>query len=332
MFGIMSPRLQHIAFSAVLLVFLSSCERERIVDPGPDTTAPLPPADVVVEGARDGYIFVGWLHGQERDLRGYIVYRAEGTPPSAFIPIDTLTLNFIIDTQRSYDTTYSYFVTAYDDAGNESIPSRTVSAVSENRYVPDAPRQLSVNGYNDGLRRELRLSWDIVDEADLAYYRVYRDVAPFSEADSALLYAETVGTVFDDNAGMQLDRRYFYAVTAVDNGGWESALSPVESDFIAQRPAPLSPVNGTKTVVFPLLRWRGVPGARQYLLTVALSEETGEVWSGYVNAAGQDTLVLRYGGNALTPGERYYWRVSSVTASNRKPNGISDVQQFVADD
>lgn len=332
MFDIMPPRSAHIIFSAMLFLLIAGCERERIVDPGPDTTAPLPPADVVVEGARDGYIFVGWLHGQERDLRGYIVYRAEGLPPGDFVPVDTLTRNFIIDEQRSYDTTYAYFITAIDDAGNESVPSDTVSAVSENRFAPDAPRQLSVNGYNDGRRRALRLSWETVEEADLAFYRVYRDRAPIGEADSMLLYLETTGTFFDDSSGVALEARYHYAVSAVDNGGWESTLSPSASDFIARRPVPISPVNGAKTVVFPLLRWAGVPGAVEYLVTVALSEEAGEVWSGYVRAGGEDTLSFRYGGSALTPGERYYWRVSSVTAANGKPNGISDVQQFVADD
>jgi fibronectin type 3 domain-containing protein len=331
MFGIMSTRHAHIILALAELLLIS-CERERIVDPGPDTTAPLPPAGVVVEGARDGYIFVGWLPGRERDLRGYIVYRSEGISPGSFAPVDTLTLNFIIDEQRSYDTTYFYFVTAIDESGNESVPSDTVSAISENRYAPDAPRQLSVNGYNDGVRRELRLSWEPVDESDLAHYRIYRDRAPISEADSMLLLTETVLTFFDDSAGMQMDTRYFYAVTAVDNGGWESALSPMESDVVAQRPVPVSPVNGAKTVVFPLLRWTAVPAAASYLVTVALSEEAGEIWSGYVSAGSRDTLAFRYGGSALTPGERYYWRVSSVTAQNGKPNGVSDVQQFVADD
>ncbi len=315
----------------VMLLLLASCERERIVDPGPDTTAPLPPAGVVVEGARDGYIFVGWLPGKERDLRGYIVYRAEDAA-GTFAAVDTMMVNFIIDEQRSYDTTYFYFITAYDDAGNESVPSDTVSARSENRFLPDAPRWLSVNGYNDGMKKELRLSWDIVDEADLAFYRVYRDLVPFSEADSMLLHAESNSTFLDDRDGTVPDRRYYYGVTAVDNGGWESALSPLATDFIARRPVPLSPINGAKSVVYPLLRWQGVPDATAYLVSVSLSEQSGELWSGYVSASGQDTLTLRYGGSALTPGERYYWRVSSVTAGNRKPNGISDVEQFVADD
>jgi len=320
-------------FSIVIamVLTLASCERERILDPGPDTTAPLPPVGVVVEGARDGYVFIGWLPGSERDLRGYIVYRAGGAA-EAFAAVDTMTVNFIIDEQRSYDTTYFYYITAYDETGNESVASDTVAARSENRYPPDAPRRLSANGYSDGVSQELRLSWDIVDEADLSLYRVYRHIAPFSEADSSMLHAESSSTYFDDVDGIAYDRRYYYGVTAVDNGGWESALSPVATDLIARRPTPVSPINGAKAVVYPLLRWRGVPNAVEYLVSVSLSETSGELWSGYLEASAQDTLTMRFGGSALTPGERYYWRVSSVTAGNRKPNGISDIQQFVADD
>jgi fibronectin type 3 domain-containing protein len=244
----MPSRFLHIAFIVVLL--LSACERERIVDPGPDTTAPLPPTGVVVEGARDGYIFIGWLPGSERDLRGYVVHRAEGDAGATFTVIDTLTVNFIIDEQRSYDTTYFYYITAIDDAGNESVASATVSARSENRYAPDGPRQLSVNGYADGVRSEIRLSWSVVDEADLAGYRLYRSQHAFSEIDSSLLIAE-IDAPFLDDVNVLPGSRYFYAVTAIDHGGWESELSAVESDFMDSVPRFFPPRMAAKRWCIP---------------------------------------------------------------------------------
>jgi len=326
----MPTRFLHIAFIATLL--LSACERERIVDPGPDTTAPLPPTGVVVEGARDGYIFIGWLPGAERDLRGYVVHRAEGDAGATFTVVDTLTVNFIIDEQRSYDTTYFYYITAFDDVGNESVASAMVSARSENRYAPEATRQLSVNGYNDGVHREIRVSWSVVEEADLAGYRLYRSESIFSEADSTLLIAEIDAPFHDDISNVLPGSRYFYGVTAVDRGGWESPLSTLESDFIGMRPTLLSPAHGSKTVVYPMLRWRATDDAQQYLVSVSLSEQTGEVWNAYVSGNGHDTISVRYGGSALTPGERYFWRVSTVTAGNGKPNGISEPWRFLVDD
>ncbi|MFZ1729621.1 MAG: hypothetical protein WBQ23_08335 [Bacteroidota bacterium] len=313
---------------ALMLVLATACERERIVDPGPDEIAPLPPAALLVEGARDGYIFISWIRNREIDLRGYIIYRAEESDPSRFIAVDTTTLFYFIDEQRSYDTTYSYFVTAFDESGNESEPSDTLSAISRNVYAPDSPQEFNVNGFNDGATRMMRLSWSSVDEADLAGYRIYRSDIPFTAADTALLIAASDAAYYDDAGAAQIAARYFYAITAVDRGGLESELSPISSDYISQRPSLISPEENGKADTYPQLVWKRVPEAAAYLLTVSLSESTGEVWSAIIPAEAADTLSFRYAGPALSAGEIFYWRVSTITASNGKPNGISDAWRF----
>jgi|GEM_PF-804509 len=315
----------------LLLLVLSACERERIVDPGPDTTPPLPPAGVLVEGARDGYIFIGWLRNSERDLRGYIVYRAEEDADGPYAAIDTITQNFIIDQQRSYDTTYHYFITAVDEAGNESIAIDTVSAESPNLSDPDETRNIAANGFNDGRRRLLRLSWVSVEEADLAGYRVYRSDTPFDDPSAAREIATTDAAFVEDSTDVQPGRRYYFAVVTIDRGGRESELSPLASDLIATRPVPVAPADNGQAPPYPQLSWLSVPEASRYLVSIALSETTGEVWSGYVSAGTDDTVRVRYSESPLTPGVTYYWRVSSVTAANGKPNGISDVRRFIVE-
>jgi hypothetical protein len=316
----------------LLLLLLSSCERERIVDAGPDTTPPLPPAGVVVEGAHDGYIFIGWIRNRETDLRGYIVYRAEHVPPGMFTPVDTLTQNFFIDGQRSYDTTYHYFITALDASGNESIAIDTVSATSPNLSAPDTPLRFSSNGANDGTTLAMNLSWEPVEEADLSSYRIYRSDLPFDAPDPALRIAETDQIFYDDTAGMRIGMLVYYGITAVDRGGRESELSPVLSDLIAHRPVLLAPADNGTSRVFPTLSWLRVPEASRYLVSISLADKTGEVWSGYVPNTAADTVQIRYAATALTPGTRYFWRVSSVTAANGKPNGISEVRRFIVED
>lgn len=310
------------------LLLVAACERERIVDPGPDEIAPLPPAALLVEGARDGYIFISWIKNKELDLRGYIIYRSEESDPTLFTVIDTTTQFYLIDEQRSYDTAYSYFVTAFDESGNESLPSNTVSARSRNLYAPDPPPEFNVNGFNDGARRMMRLSWSTVDEADLAGYRIYRSDIPFNTADSSLLLAEIDGAFYDDLTASQTALRYFYAVSAIDRGGFESELSQITSDYVSSRPVLVSPVQNGKAEPYPELIWKRVPEAAAYLLTVSLSENTGELWSEILTADLSDTLSFRYSGPALSYGETYYWRVSTITASNGKPNGVSDAWRF----
>ena len=317
---------EHVLLLVLVLVFSTACERERIVDPGSDTTAPLPPAGLLVESARDGFIFISWIRNREIDLRGYIVYRAEEA--SAFVAVDTVAEFYFIDEHRSYDSTYRYHVTAIDDAGNESAPSDTVSARARNLYEPETPENLQVNGFDDGRRRLWRLSWTPVVEADLSTYRIYRSDIPFAETADAVLLAETDAAFFDDTVVAAPGWRWFYAVSAVDRGGLESTLSAARSDIIAGRPEPLSPSSDGAAPSYPLFRWRRVSGAASYLLAVSLSEHTGEVWTRLVPQGGPDTLSFRYDGFPLSVGETYFWRVSSVTAANGKPNGVSDAVRF----
>ncbi len=323
------PRRRLLLVLGIMLLFVAAgCERERIVDPGPDELAPLPPAGMLVEGAHDGYIFISWITNKETDLRGYIVYRAEEGDPARFDAVDTVTVFYFIDVQRSYDTTYSYFVTAFDESGNESPPSDTVTARSRNVYPPDPPLDINVNGFNDGSRRMMLLAWSSVDEADLAGYRIYRSDSPFDSADPSLLAAESTSAFYDDLSVTEIGRGFYYAVTAVDRGGLESTLSRSAYDYIASRPLLVSPSENGYADAYPLLRWLRVPEAAAYLLTVSVSENTGQVWAKIVTADGSDTLSFRYSGPGLSAGETYYWRVSSVTAENGNPNGISDAWRF----
>lgn len=320
--------LHSVLVLALALVLGTGCERERIVDPGPDTIAPLPPAGLLVESARDGYIFISWIRNGEPDLRGYVIHRAEESDPALYARVDTVTQFYFIDEQRSYDTTYSYFVTALDESGNESAASDTVSARALNRYTPDPPSGFTVNGFNNGERLMMRLVWSAVNEADLATYRIYKSDTQFASVDPSLLLAEIDATFFDDLAVTQTGRRFFYAVTSVDRGGMESELSHVASDVVSSRPVPVSPMENGTAETYPLFRWQRASEAAEYMLSVSLSENTGEIWSRTMQPDDSDTLSFRYDGSPLTAGEMYFWRVSSVTAANGKPNGVSEARRF----
>lgn len=319
------------AMPVVLLVVLLSvaCERERIVDDGVDTTPPLPPSGLLVEAARDGFIFISWVKNRETDLSGYVVYRSEIADSSSFLPLDTIPEFYFIDVQRSYDTLYWYRVTAIDGSGNESPPSQPVSARSPNRNAPEAPQVLILNGEHDAGKRLFRLSWTDVDEADLEVFRVYRSTAPFTVAEPALLVIETPKLNDDDASISELSRVFYYAVTAVDRGGRESSLSPLASDFISPRPQLLSPGADEGVGPFPTLSWLAVGGVSIYRISMSESEFSGEFWSIDVPRDERDTMSVRFSGLGLPAGSSYYWRVSTVTAQNGKVNGISDARRLV---
>ena len=312
----------------VVLMLVTGCERERIIFPDGDIQAPLPPAGLLVEGAHDGYIFTGWLKNSESDLAGYIVYRGETDPGNAFTPLDTITQNYFRDVMRSYDTTYYYFVTAIDVNGNESKPSDTVSAQSPNRYRPEVPYSIAVTGHNIGERRFFRIEWSPVDEADLSGYLVFRSDLPFSEPSPSLFIDVCTNTFYTDTTVGASNRRWYYAVTSIDNGGIRSDLSRVDSDFITEKPLLLEPGALGPAKSFPLFRWKSVDQVSRYLVVISTEEYTGELWSGIVNDNSTDVVEFQYFGAALSIGRTYFWRVASISKTDTRPNAISEAGQF----
>jgi hypothetical protein len=318
-------------FTVVCLVtlLLAACERERIVDEGPDTTPPLPPTGMLLEAARDGFIFFSWIRNRDIDLAGYIVYRAEEADSTAFFPLDTIPEFYYLDFQRSYDSLYWYRVTAIDQSGNESPPGIAVSARSPNRNPPDAPSLIVVNGVHNATKRQFSVSWTDVDEADLAGFRVYRSTAPFNTADPSLLIADTEQLAIDDDAVPELSRLYYFAVTAIDRGGRESELSPMSIDFISPRPQLISPAIDEGVGALPMFSWFAIPGTRSYRVSLSQTEFGGEFWSTTVTAGTTGIESVRYIGTGLAPGNTYYWRVSSITAQNGRANGVSEARRLI---
>lgn len=318
-----------LTITCLFTLLLAACERERIIDAGPDTTPPLPPAGMLVEAARDGFIFFSWVRNREIDLAGYIVYRAEEADSTKFVVRDTIPEFYFLDVQRSYDTLYWYRVTAFDHSGNESPPGTIITAHSPNRNPPEAPGFITVNGAHDAVKKQFSLSWPDVDEADLAGFRVYRSSAPFTVADPTLLIAETEALTLDDQTVSELSRPYYFAVSAIDRGGLESSLSPINVDFISPRPQLISPGNDEGVSALPSFSWFAIPESRAYRVSLSQTEFGGDFWSTTVTAQTTGIVTTRYTGSGLAPGNTYYWRVSSITAPNGRANGVSESRRLI---
>jgi acid phosphatase type 7 len=95
----------------------------------PDKTPPTAPSNVTAS-AGDARVSLSWSASTDRvGVTGYKVYRGTGgnwsTTPIATTSAGTLTY---LDIAVTNGTTYSYYITAFDGAGNESAHSSTVSA------------------------------------------------------------------------------------------------------------------------------------------------------------------------------------------------------------
>ena len=91
-----------------------------------DRFPPPPPADLVVL-AEPGRVRLVWRSSEADDLAGYVVYRREGDA-GEFTRLTTQPLEAaeFMDTSVQSGRSYSYRVTAVDQAGNESDPGGEV--------------------------------------------------------------------------------------------------------------------------------------------------------------------------------------------------------------
>jgi acid phosphatase type 7 len=119
------------AFAVCGLLFLSTVPGPARSNPGkrPDKTPPTAPSSVIAT-AGDAKVSLSWGASTDRvGVTGYRVYRGTGGGSSVTrIATTSASTRTYTDTPLTNGTTYSYFVTAVDNAGNESAHSSTVTA------------------------------------------------------------------------------------------------------------------------------------------------------------------------------------------------------------
>jgi chitin-binding protein len=121
------------------------------------------------------------------------------------------------DAALSPSTTYSYAVTAIDQAGNESAAGNTASATTlaatspADRQAPSRPSGLWASPSTSAAR--IYLGWSAsTDNVGVAGYKIYRNGA----------HVATVTTTSWTDDGLAYNATYQYGVSAVDAAGNES--------------------------------------------------------------------------------------------------------------
>jgi hypothetical protein len=207
---------------------------------------PCAPRDLHVS-VTESSIVLSWseplAEGAAPKPTGYRAYRAEiesGEPPA---PQDVsqaklkspLTLQGsstspeFSDTHFEFGHSYLYTVRAIVQYGADAIESGDSApaiVAPRDTFPPATPAglQTTIIPATPEAPARVELSWAISSEPDLAGYNVYRsdrEDAPGERINTELLPSPT----FRDTSVVS-GRRYFYRVSAVDNSGNESPLSP----------------------------------------------------------------------------------------------------------
>jgi acid phosphatase type 7 len=173
-----------------------------------DNQPPTAPTNLAGTASTGGQVDLSWTASTDDvGVGGYRIYR-DGTQ------IGSTTGTVYSDTTAVPNSTYSYYVVAFDTSNNTSQPSNTVSVTTPpDSTPPSTPANLAATAPTP---TEVDLTWSAsTDDVRVAGYRILRDGAQIATSPRAS-YADLT---------TQASTTYSYAVVAYDAGGNVSGQS-----------------------------------------------------------------------------------------------------------
>lgn len=178
-----------------------------------DSIPPSVPGGLSASASSWSTVNLSWSASTDNvGVAGYRIYRGGSQ-------IGTSAGNSYSDTTTAPSSSYSYTVSAYDAAGNNSGQSSAASATTPAPPAPSAPTGLAATAVAD---TQMNLSWSAASDAGgpgLAGYKVYRNGTQIGT---------TSGTSYSDT-GVTAFNTYTYTVAAYDTVGTTSAQSSAVS-------------------------------------------------------------------------------------------------------
>jgi YD repeat-containing protein len=179
----------------------------------PDTAAPSTPTGLNGSAPTSTAVNLSWNPSTDNvAVTGYKIFR-NGSQ------IATRTTTTYTDSGRTGSTTYTYRVSAYDQAGNNSSQSSAISVTTPDTIEPSTPTNLSASAASP---TKINLTWSGSSDSGgsgLAGYKIYR---------GGVQIATTSSTSYG-NTGLASNTTYSYRVAAYDNAGNTSAQSSADS-------------------------------------------------------------------------------------------------------
>jgi len=232
-------------------------------------------------------------------VAGYYIFRNGVNVASSAQP-------FYTDTGLTGATSYSYFVEAFDLAGNVSAPSLTVPVTTWSTTPPSTPTSVVGTAVSC---LQINLTWSAsTDAIGISSYRVFRGTAANNLTQVAT--GSSTSTSYS-NYPLTPSTTYYFGVEAVDPDG---NVSPMSSVVTATTLAlPTSPTNLAATPISTSqigLTWSagpsGLPLTGYYIFRGTAPSNLTKVGAATATA---------YTDYSLTPGTTYYYAAEEVDQS-----------------
>ena len=264
--------------------------------PAPDTTPPSAPGDPAGSSAQPTQVYLSWNASTDNvGVAGYYVFRNG-------VNIGTTAQTFYWDNGLTDATTYSYFVEAFDLAGNVSTPSPTIQVTTWNNIPPSQPTNVVGTAVSC---QQINLTWSAsTGKVAIAGYLVFMGTS----ANNLTRTGATGGGTSYSIYLLTPSTTYYFGVEAIDADGNISPMSAILSvTTLALPSAPThlvaTPVSATQIA----LTWSAGPSG---MPIVAYYIFRGTTPSNLTQVAIRN--VTAFTNSFLTPGTTYYYAVKEL--------------------
>jgi chitodextrinase len=276
------------SFTSTALSYYSS------ILPVPDTAPPSPPGNLTAGSTQPTQAYLEWNASTDNvGVAGYYVFRNGVT-------VATTAQAFYTDSGLTDAATYSYYVEAFDLAGNVSAPSLTVQVTTWNTIPPSAPANVVGTAVSC---QEINLTWSAsTDKIAVSSYRVFLGASASNLIQVGTSYSTRTAY---NNYLLTPSTTYYFGVEAVDTDGNVSPMSAIGSaNTLALPTAPWKPVATAISTMEIGLTWRpgrsGMPLIGYYVFQGTTPTNLTQVAT---------TSATSYTGYSLTPETTYYYAV-----------------------
>jgi fibronectin type 3 domain-containing protein len=282
--------------------------------PSPDATPPSAPGNLTAGSTQPTQAYVEWNASTDNvGVAGYSVYRNG-------VQVATTAQAFYTDSGLTGAGTYSYFVEAFDLAGNLSAPSLTAQVTTWSSTPPTAPANVLGTAVSC---QEINLTWSsATDKIAIGSYRVFRGTSAGNLTQVGSTYSTPTSYI---NYPLAPSTPYYFGVEAVDTDGNVSPMSVVVSASPAALPSPPASVTGSVVSKVQIsVKWTaaqsGMPLASYRVSRGKSPSNLTEI----LVLGPTTTTVMDY--SVASGGTYYYGLQSSDTAGNVSP--MSALAQF----
>jgi fibronectin type 3 domain-containing protein len=181
----------------------------------PDIIPPVKPLIKNINNV-ENTIIIEWIPNKDADLNGYNIYRSQNSKEYAKLNQQAIPLNETNykDGTVNSGSTYYYYLTAVDSAGNESQPSGIQKGYNNFTSLKSKPEEIKFKYKED--KNELQITWKQEQSEELLGCVIYRKE---KEADNLLPLSEKVkGNEYTDRS-IQKGKTYYYEIRAYDKMG-----------------------------------------------------------------------------------------------------------------